>query len=88
MCIRDRALEVLIHVAYPGVKVHTISFWKLRLMAFLFRKPQMKSVIPLMDYFIKTPEHGDPTEANELLGEPTTSLAEWAEKEKAKGALS
>ncbi len=84
----EEALDVLIDVAYPGVKVRTISFFMLRVMAFVFRKPEMKSVIPLMSYFIKTPEHGDPAEANRILGEPTTSIAEWATEQKAKGALS
>jgi hypothetical protein len=36
-----------------------------------------------MAYFDKVGEMGDPTEANQLLGAPETTLDEWIEKRKA-----
>jgi uncharacterized protein YbjT (DUF2867 family) len=38
----------------------------------------------LMAYFKKVGEPGDPTQANELLGAPTTTLDAWIERRKAK----
>ena len=69
-------------MAHPSAKVKVISFWTLRLLAFIYRRPQLKAVIPVMDYFAKTPQEGDPSEANELLGTPTVTVAEWAHKRK------
>ena len=39
--------------------------------------------VDLMAYFDKVGEMGDPTEANQLLGAPTTTLDEWIGKRKA-----
>ena len=78
----QKALEVYCYVAHPSASVKVISFWTLRLLAFLYRRPQLKAVIPLMDYFQKSPQQGDPTEANRILGTPTITISEWASKHK------
>jgi uncharacterized protein YbjT (DUF2867 family) len=72
------AIELLCYVAFPTVRVKIISFTALRIMAFLYRRPQLTARIPLMKYFDRVTESGDPSLANELLGAPETRLAEWA----------
>jgi hypothetical protein len=37
----------------------------------------LKFASGLMGYFDKTPETGDPTEANQILGAPSTTLDDW-----------
>lgn len=44
----------------------------------------MAAAVRLIGYFDKSKEGGDPSEANSLLGAPTTTLAEWMETRKAK----
>jgi uncharacterized protein YbjT (DUF2867 family) len=72
------ALELLSYVAFPSVRVKVISFTALRIMALLYRRPQLTARIPLMKYFDRVTETGDPSQANELLGAPDIRLAEWA----------
>ena len=40
------------------------------------RKP-LESVTRLIAYFDRTEEHGNPSDANALLGAPTATLGEW-----------
>ena len=74
----EEALERYCRIVHPEVRVSVIPFWMVRLIAFLARRPQIKAAIPFMRYMAKVPEGGDPTEANELLGAPTTTLEAWA----------
>jgi hypothetical protein len=43
----------------------------------------LKFASSLMAYFDKVGELGDPTEANQILGAPTTTLDAWIERRKA-----
>ena len=51
-------------------------------MAILTRKAQLKDVANLMAYFEKFAEDCDPTEANQILGAPTTMLQQWSEEQR------
>ena len=51
-------------------------------MARLTRKPSLAGVARLIAYFDTTGEHGDPTEANALLGTPCTGLDEWIQDQR------
>jgi hypothetical protein len=46
----------------------------------------MESVVRLIEYFDTTEEHGDPADANALLGAPSTTLDEWTQSWKANRA--
>ena len=46
-------------------------------LATLKRNQTLKDALDLMAYFRKVGEPGDPTEANELFGPPTTTLEAW-----------
>jgi len=72
------ALARYARIAQPGTIVSTIPLWKVRLIAALTRRPQTKAILPFMRYIARVPEGGDPAEANELLGAPTTTLDAWA----------
>ena len=61
----------------PQLKLRRLMPWQARMVAILTRTPSLGAVSRLIAYFDKTEEHGDPTEANALLGAPTTTLEEW-----------
>lgn len=73
------ALKEYCAIVHPGTKVSTASIWLLSLVATLTRDAELKDITNLMAYFDKFIEDCDPTETNELLGSPTTTLAEWSE---------
>jgi uncharacterized protein YbjT (DUF2867 family) len=51
--------------------------WQAIVLARLTRNPSLGAVARLIAYFDTTEEHGDPTEANALLGAPEISLEKW-----------
>ncbi len=77
------ALRTFHEACHPEVKLTHLKPWQARLVAELTRNRSLGSVARLITYFDKTEEHGDPTEANVLLGEPTTTLDEWIQGRKA-----
>ena len=54
-----------------------MKLWQARLLAALTRRAGLTYVTKLIDYFDRVGELGDPTEANSLLGTPSTTLDEW-----------
>lgn len=54
-----------------------MSVRKARVVAFLTRNRRLRFAADLMGYFEKVDEPGDPSEANALLGAPTTTLDQW-----------
>ena len=54
-----------------------------RVIGTLTRNDGLKFASRLMAYFDKVGELGDPTEANQILGAPTTTLDIWLERRKA-----
>jgi uncharacterized protein YbjT (DUF2867 family) len=62
----------------PHARLATVPFWILSLVALLPSKRKLRQVgLPIMRYFSKVAEIGDPSEANAILGAPTTTLTEW-----------
>jgi hypothetical protein len=59
--------------------------WLVKLMATVTGNAQLKDVANLMAYFEDFAEDCDPTEANQLLGAPTTTLQQWSEPQVAGG---
>jgi uncharacterized protein YbjT (DUF2867 family) len=77
------ALERYCQVFYPdGKPVSVMPVWLAKMMAVLTRNDMLKFASDLMAYFDKVGELGDPTEANQLLGAPTTTLDGWMEQRK------
>jgi uncharacterized protein YbjT (DUF2867 family) len=72
------ALERYCRVFYPEAKkVSVMPIWLIKVIATVTRNEMLKFVGGMMAYFDKVGEMGDPTEANALLGAPTTTLVEW-----------
>jgi uncharacterized protein YbjT (DUF2867 family) len=65
----------------PQAQLATVPFWILSLVALAPSRKRLRQIgLPLMRYFSKVTEIGDPTEANALLGAPTTTLKEWCSR--------
>jgi len=72
------ALEKYCAVLLPEAgKVLRIPFWAANLLACATDNRDLKHASELLAYFEEVGEPGDPTEANETLGAPTTTLDEW-----------
>ena len=76
-------LEKYCALAKPQARVNNVPLWVLMVVATLTRNPTLKAVVRLMKYFEGLPEHGDPTEANRILGAPTITLGQWAASQQA-----
>jgi NADH dehydrogenase len=78
-----QALERYCQAFYPGGKpVSVMPVWLAKVMGTLTRNDGLKFASNLMAYFDRVGELGDPTEANQILGAPTTKLDEWIEHRK------
>lgn len=73
-----QALERYCRVVHPQIgSVSVLPAWMAKLLGLLTRNDQLTFAARLMTYFDKVGELGDPTEANQLLGEPTITLDAW-----------
>jgi NADH dehydrogenase len=80
------ALERYCAKFHPEVeKISVMPIWMAKLLGTLTGNEMLKFASSLMGYFDKTPETGDPAEANEILGAPTTTLDAWMESLKSRG---
>lgn len=80
------ALERYCSVFHPEVsKIGVMPVWLLKALGMLTRNEMLKFASDLMGYFDKTPEVGDPTEANQILGAPAITLDAWMNSLKSKG---
>jgi uncharacterized protein YbjT (DUF2867 family) len=72
------ALHRLIAARYPHLETLHLELWQARLIAVFARR--LGFVTRLIAFFDRIGELGDPTEANAILGAPTTTLSEWVER--------
>jgi NADH dehydrogenase len=80
------ALERYCAKFHPEVeKIAVMPIWLVKLLGTLTGNEMLKFASSLMGYFDKTPESGDPTEANQILGAPATTLDAWMESLESKG---
>lgn len=80
----NEALKRYCAVFQPEIKqVSTMPIWLVKLMATLTRNPELKSVGEMMAYFDKVGEGRYLANTSDVLGTPTTTLAEWLEWRKA-----
>lgn len=83
----QQALERYCQVFYPeGKPVSVMPIWLAKAIGILTRNEELKFASQLMAYFDKVGELGDPAEANQILGAPTTTLDAWIERRKAHSA--
>ncbi len=64
-------------VEAPRKEVSVMSVRKARVVGLLTGNRRLRAAADLMGYFEKVGEPGDPTEANDLLGAPGTTLDDW-----------
>lgn len=75
------ALEKYCSIVRPGIKISSVPIWTISLIGKLSFNPEMRFIAQLMNFFEKTGEGGNPTEANNLLGAPQTTLEKWCESQ-------
>ncbi len=81
MTVKDAA-ERYARLVDPGARDATVMpIWMAKLLGWITRNDMLRYAAHLMAYFEKVGEPGDPAEANELLGAPTTTLEEWTERQ-------
>jgi hypothetical protein len=75
----EEALRTYCERCAPDTKVTHVPFFVLELVALLSGNRELRRVaLPLMRYFEKTDELGDPAETHALLGSPQTTVAAWS----------
>jgi len=76
----ENALQAFLEACYPQVRVMRLKLWQARLIAKITGK--MDSANRLIGYFDKVGELGDPSEANDLLGPPLSTLDDWIKSQR------
>ena len=71
------AIRLFHETCFPQTRLLRLKPWQARLVARLTRNPSLGAVARLIAYFDTTEEHGDPSEANALLGAPEIDLDQW-----------
>jgi NADH dehydrogenase len=76
------ALRLYCSLVEPGKLVVSMPLWFMSIVDALFMRGQLRSTLQLMKAMQNLGERGDPTEANETLGAPTTTLLRWCEEQR------
>ena len=80
------ALRLYCSVVEPDRRVVTVPLGLMRPLDRLFMGGKLRANLELMGLLQRLGERGDPTEANRLLGAPTTTVREWCERRAASRA--
>ena len=78
----SEALQKYCSIVHPGIKVSSMPIWLLSLIGRVSFNAELQFIAELLRFFEKVGEGGDPTEANELLGAPTTTLEQWCQQQR------
>ncbi len=78
----EEALRLYCSLLEPEAKVTTIPLWLMSVMDTLFLGKRMRRTLQMMQVLRHTGELGDPSEANRILGAPTTTLRAWCEQQR------
>ena len=78
----SEALQKYCSLVHPGIEVSSMPIWLLSLIGKVSFNRDLQFIAELMRFFDKVGEGGDPAEANELLGAPTTTLEQWCEAQR------
>lgn len=76
------ALRLYCSMLEPEKRVMTIPLWMMPILDTLFLGKQMRRTVQMMQVLQRYGELGDPSEANRLLGAPTTTLRAWCEQQR------
>lgn len=76
------ALRLYCSLLEPETQVMTIPLWAMSLLDTLFLGKQMRRTVQTMQALQHYGEIGDPSEADRLLGAPTTTLQAWCEQQR------
>ncbi len=77
------ALHLYCRMLEPKTRVTTIPLWVMSVVDTLFLGKKMRRTLQIMQVLQRYGEFGDPSEANRLLGAPTTTLRAWCEQQRA-----
>jgi uncharacterized protein YbjT (DUF2867 family) len=77
-----QALEMYVRSAAPESAISVMPVSLFSLLGRLTRNAEWVSLADLMKHTEHTPEHSSPTEANQLLGAPSTTLPQWLAQRK------
>ncbi len=78
------ALRLYCSLVETGKRVVSMPLWSMSIVDRLFMRGELRSTLQLMRVMQRVGERGDPSEANEVLGAPTTTLRQWSEKLRAR----
>ncbi len=78
----EEALRLYCSLLSPEAKVTTIPLWLMNVLDTLFLGKQMRRTLQMMRVLQHTGELGNPSEANRILGAPTTTLRAWCERQR------
>ena len=79
----EEAMQIYQPICAPEASVSEMPFWLLRVISWMPGRGALRHVgLPIMKYFTKVKEVGSATEANALLGAPTTTVRAWSEARK------
>ena len=77
------ALRLYCRMLEPKTRVTTIPLWLMSVVDTLFLGRKMRRTLQIMQVLQRYGEFGDPSEANRILGAPTTTLRAWCEQQRA-----
>ena len=77
------ALRLYCSLVEPDKRVVSMPLGIMWVVDALFMRGQLRSTLQLMRVMQRVGERGDPSEANEVLGAPKTTLRQWCEKQRA-----
>ena len=76
------ALRLYCSLVEPGKRVVSLPLGFMSVVDALFMRRQLRSTLQLMRVMQQVGERDDPSEANEVLGAPATTLRRWCEKQR------
>ena len=76
------ALHLYCRMLEPKTRVTTIPLWVMSMVDTLFLGKKMRRTLQIMQVLQRAGEFGDPSEANQILGAPTTTLRAWCEQQR------
>ncbi len=72
------ALQTYCRALHPEIKsIRRLPYWLFRLIAWASGNAELKGGLATVSFLEKVGEHGDPTEANAILGAPQITLEHW-----------
>ncbi len=80
------ALHLYCTMLEPKMRVTTIPLWVMSVVDTLLLGKKMRRTLQIMQVLQQTGEFGDPSEANRILGAPTTTLRLWCEQQRVLGS--